>query len=127
MEDLGWWKTLLTTNPGNRSRTSTFGSLVVTWGDGSGTGTGGTLEHVHVGKSDPMPEMETWMGAWTPQVFHFDSNWKELRTLLWTLERIARRDDHTRVRGTTLFYFTDNQVVYYVVQGGSSSSQNYMN
>jgi hypothetical protein len=120
--DLGWWKTLLHENPGNRSRTATFGTLVVTWGDGSGTGTGGTLERVQIGQHDAIPEIETWMGAWAPQVFHFDSNWKELRTLLWTLQRCLRRPDRHIYRGTTLFYFTDNMVSYYVVQNGSSSS-----
>jgi hypothetical protein len=67
--------------------------------------------------------METWMGAWSPQVFHFDSNWKELRTLLWTLERCYRRPDRLIYWGTTLFYFTDNQASYFVIQGGSSSSE----
>jgi hypothetical protein len=62
------------------------------------------------------------MGAWSPQVFHFDSNWKELRTLLWTLQRCYRRPDRHIYWGTTLFYFTDNMVSYFVVQGGSSSS-----
>jgi hypothetical protein len=123
IDDLGWWKELLLVNPGNKSRTATFGTLVVTWGDGSGTGTGGTLERVKIGKTDPLPTVETWMGAWSPQVFHFDSNWKELRTILWTLEqRCYRRPDRHIYWGTTLFYFTDNQVSYFVVQGGSSSS-----
>jgi hypothetical protein len=122
LDDLQWWRDLLMTNPGNRSRSATFGTLVVTWGDGSGTGTGGTLERIKIGQTDPIPAMETWMGAWSPQVFHFDSNWKELRTLLWILQRCYRRKDRHIYRGTTLFYFTDNMVTYYVVQGGSSSS-----
>jgi hypothetical protein len=122
IEDLSWWKGLLNSNPGNKSRTATFGTLVVTWGDGSGTGTGGTLERITIGQTDPIPEMETWMGAWAPQVFHFDSNWKELRTILWTLQRCYRRPDRLIYWGTTLFYFTDNQVSYFVIQGGSSSS-----
>jgi hypothetical protein len=122
LDDLTWWKELLKTNPGNRSRTATFGTLVVTWGDGSGTGTGGTLERITIGQTDPLPDMETWMGVWSPQVFHFDSNWKELRTLLWILQGCYCPEDCHIYWGTTLFYFTDNMVTYYVVQGGSSSS-----
>jgi hypothetical protein len=76
-----------------------------------------------VGQTDPIPEeMETWMGAWSLQVFLFDSNWKELHTLLWTLECCYGHKDHSIYWSTTLFYFTDNMVSYYVVQGGNSSS-----
>ncbi len=52
----------------------------------------------------------------------FDSNWKEARTLLWTLERLCNGPNRGRVRGATLFYFTDNLVTCYVVQNGGSSS-----
>jgi hypothetical protein len=61
------------------------------------------------------------MGTWAPDVQHHDSNWRELRTLLWTLERLYAHDP-TGYIGATLFYFTDNLVSYYVVQNGSSSS-----
>jgi hypothetical protein len=81
-EDLLWWKEFLTFNPGNPSLSGTAASLVGTWGDGSGTGTGGTIETKNV------PTLETWMGTWNPRVHHFSSNWKELRTLLWTMERL---------------------------------------
>jgi hypothetical protein len=114
--DLLWWKRFLQVNPGNPSRAGAAGSLTATWGDGSGTGTGGTGEELaHEG------ELDTWMGTWAPHVKHHDSNWKELRTLLWTLERVLNRKQ-SRVRGGTLFYFTDNSSVYYIVKGGSSKS-----
>jgi hypothetical protein len=121
IDDLGWWKTLLHENPGNHSQTATFGTLMVTLGDGSGTGTGNTLEQVEIGKHDSIPKIETWMEAWAPQVFHFDSNWKELWTILWTLKHCYHRPDRHIYHSTTLFYFTD-MVSYYVVQNGSSSS-----
>jgi hypothetical protein len=121
MADLDWWKAFLQLNSGNQSRTATSGSLSVTFGDGSGTGTGGTFETLrHDGPS--LPELEPWMGVWAPHVHHFDSNWKEARTLLWTMERLHGRGQQNRVRGATLFYFTDNIVTYYVIQNGSSSS-----
>ena len=62
-----------------------------------------------------------WMGQWTPFIFSYSSNWKELQTLLLTLQNIAR-DAPTEVYGTTLFYFTDNMVTYYINASGSSRS-----
>jgi hypothetical protein len=67
-EDLTWWKEFLDRNPGNPSRSGMAGSLVGSWGDGSGTGTGGTIE------TQDVPFLETWMGTWNPQVHHFSSN-----------------------------------------------------
>jgi hypothetical protein len=61
------------------------------------------------------------MGAWNPWIYRFNSNWKELRTLLWTLEWLEDSEDHN-LNGVTLFYFTDNMATYYVVQNGSSKS-----
>jgi hypothetical protein len=70
-----------------------------------------------------LPDLEAWMGMWSTQVLHITTNWKELRTLLQTLERIYDWSDHHKWRGVTLFYFTDNQVTYYVVQNERSSSK----
>jgi hypothetical protein len=67
-----------------------------------------------------VPLLETWMGTWNPRVHHFSSNWKELRTLLWTMERLAAQGRD--LQGVTLFYFTDNMTTYYIVQNGSSKS-----
>jgi hypothetical protein len=49
------------------------------------------------------------------------SNWKELNTLLLTLQQL--QSDPVRraaVQGTTVFYFTDNEVTYYIAHSGSS-------
>ena len=112
-EDLNWWHAFVKDNPGCSSRTGTASSLAATWGDGSGTGTGGSFEKAGEGPLD------VWMGTWAPHVQHQSSNWRELRTLLRTLERERERG---RVQDTTLFYFTDNLVTYFIVQGGSSTS-----
>jgi hypothetical protein len=64
--------------------------------------------------------MEAWMGTWRPHVHSFSSNWKELRTLVHTLER--ELGGQGRLHQATLFYFTDNVVTYYIVSGGSSGS-----
>jgi hypothetical protein len=136
-EDLSWWDEFLRTNPGNTSRAGHMCTMGVTWGDGSGTGTGGTFEEV---QHTTEPTLDTWMGTWAPHVASFDSNWRELRTLLWTMERLNRKEDQKTksghvsflakgsrpakgtVEGGTLFYFTDNMVTYYIVHNGSSTS-----
>lgn len=51
----------------------------------------------------------------------FSSNWKELRTLLFTLE-YELNIGGKRVKGRLLLYFTDNMVTYDVFRKGSSSS-----
>jgi hypothetical protein len=116
-DDFTWWATFLEVNPGARGRSATSGSLGATWGDGSGTGTGGTYEQA--GTHGRLPVIEAWMGTWEFHVHVFSSNWRELRTLLYTLERILR--DRGPIHAT-LFYFTDNLVAYYIVQSGSSGS-----
>jgi hypothetical protein len=115
--DLVWWEHYLSRNPGARSHTGSSATQVTTWGDGSGTGTGGTFEKQ--GANGTLPTMDLWMGTWNPQVHHFSSNWQEMRTLVQTLERERGRN---RVTNHTMFYFTDNLVMYYVIQGGSSAS-----
>jgi hypothetical protein len=136
-EDLSWWEEFLRLNPGHTSRAGHMRTMGVTWGDGSGTGTGGTFEEV---QPHTDPTLDTWMGTWAPHVSSFDSNWRELRTLLWTMERLNRKDESKTsagsvsfleksarqakgtVEGGTLFYFTDNMVTYYIVHNGSSTS-----
>jgi hypothetical protein len=89
--------------------------LVPSMGNGSGTGTGGTVQYRNV---EPL---DMWMGVWSPRVYRFSSNWKEMRTLLATLEHVkaTRRADITNV---TFFYFTDNIVTYFAVTARSSTS-----
>jgi hypothetical protein len=115
MEDLTFWLWLLRTNKGRWARSTRAGTLIPAFGDGSGTGTGGTVQYT---EEEPL---EMWMGIWSARVYHFSSNWKELRTLLATLERAAelRRTD---IRGVTFFYFTDNTTTYYAVSSGASTS-----
>ena len=57
-----------------------------------------------------MEPLHTWMGIWKPIVHSFSSNWKEMRTLLLTLERLWSQS--VSLRGTVLWYFTDNQATY---------------
>jgi hypothetical protein len=116
--DLTWWEEALQLDIQVQAFSSCQGTLGISYGDGSGSGTGGTVQIL--GRAGVGPPMEAWMGTWRPQVHHFTSNWKELRTLEHTLERELEKDG--RLKNATLFYFTDNMVSYYIVSGGSSAS-----
>ena len=117
MQDLNWWEQSLISNVRNYSRTAHMENLSINWGDGSGTGMGGTSEFLDSQGS----HIEAFMGVWKGHVHKFDSNWRELRTLLYSLEFLISKYPE-RLINTTLFYFTDNLVSYYVVHNGSSTS-----
>jgi hypothetical protein len=110
---LRWWQRIVLDDSGRRANTARAALLTPSWGDGSGTGTGGTIQ------IPGQPHQLQWMGSWSPTVFKFSSNWKELQTLVLTLERLFR-DHSTDVAGTTVFYFTDNLVTYFITSAGSS-------
>ena len=116
--DLEWWATALELNIEVQAYSSQQGTIGISYGDGSGSGTGGTIQVY--GRDGECPTMEAWMGTWTPQVHSFSSNWRELRTLVHTLERELGGTGW--LHHSTLFYFTDNLVTYYIISGGSSSS-----
>ena len=114
LREMEWWALILAHTGGRKIRSLRSGTLVPSWGDGSGTGTGGT---VHL----PGQEMQLWMGQWAPAVYGNTSNWKELKTLLLTLQQIGALDSNP-VDGATLFYFTDNSPTYWIAQARSSAS-----
>jgi hypothetical protein len=113
-QDLRWWRQFLLHDKGKFARSKFSATLVPMWGDGSGTGTGGTFVV-------PDGPLKMWKGRWSPFVFKFSSNWKELSTLKLSLLWI-REDDAKAVRGTTVFYFTDNSTSYWIAASGSSAS-----
>lgn len=114
--DLKWWRHILATGSCRSAYGLRAHVLTPTWGDGSGTGTGGTIE------VDGL-HLEQWMGAWETGILEHSSNWKELRTLALTLERLREnKEGRGRIRGSLVFYFTDNMVTYYIVHSGRSKS-----
>jgi hypothetical protein len=60
IKDLNLWKWLLIRNEGQRARATKSGILIPSFGDGSGTGTGGTIRY----HNDA--DFEMWMGVWSP-------------------------------------------------------------
>jgi hypothetical protein len=111
---LDLWTWLLQHNHGRRARATKSGTLVPSFGNGSSTGTGGTIQYQ---KIEPF---NMWMGVWSPRVYGFTSNWKEMRTLFATLERAKTQRRHD-IAGTTFFYFTGNTTTSFAVTSGSST------
>ena len=113
-EELRWWRTYLLVGEGKQVRTTKAATLVPCFGDGSGTGTGGTFR-----LPDTLYQL-MWSAVWHPFVWTYSSNWKELNTLKQTLLRLKEHGNPRAIRGTTVFYFTDNSTTYFICARGSS-------
>lgn len=116
---LRWWQHHLRDTPGSTTYRVTSGQgIVLKWGDGSGTGTGGTTEFYELTESQlSSPGMELWMGVWGAKSKARTSNWKEARTIL---ESLLQEQNTDRLRGRMVFYMTDNLVSYYIINSGTS-------
>jgi hypothetical protein len=98
IRNLQWWRRILEANQGQTSRADNASILVPTFGDGSGTGTGGTVQY------DLDEPMQMWKAVWTSEARANTSNWKEAETLRLTLER-AKFEGRVEIRGCTFFLF----------------------
>jgi hypothetical protein len=96
VHELDLWTWLLQHNQGRQAHATKSGTLVPSFGRGSGTGTGGTIQYQ---KIEPF---NMWMGVWSLRVYRFTSNWKEMRTLFATLKRAKTQRRHD-MAGTTFF------------------------
>jgi hypothetical protein len=117
LDEMDWWFSSLQSGLARKSQPSDAKVFSLHFGDGSGTGTGGT--GVFYDRPDPQ-DRESWMGTWSIHSRGETSNWKELRTLVEVLRQepvIGSRFRHHKV-----FYFTDNMVTYDVVRKGTSRS-----
>jgi hypothetical protein len=116
---LSWWGHHLRHTPGSTTYRAHSGrGIVLKWGDGSGTGTGGSTEFYELTEAQlASPGMELWMGVWGARSKPRTSNWKEARTVL---ESLLQERGTDRLRGRMVFYMTDNLVSYYVINSGSS-------
>ena len=108
---------LLTKNEGCRAYPSRVTSMNICWGDGSGTGTGGTSQSFCNDFSFPVTQ---WKGSWNISVHSFSSNWKELRTILHALQRLTTTSHIKDIQNTLSFIFTDNLVSYWILSSGRS-------
>ena len=115
-----WWRQFLVKGGGCHVRPQQAGTLVPMYGDGSGTGTGGTIS---VPGSSPL----MWSAVWNAVVYRFTSNIKELSTLLLSLRNLRDYEDLNTIWNSTVFYFTDNSVTYHIAASGSSSKPSFHN
>ena len=60
--------------------------MVITWEDGSGTGARESFNLASPHIVTDAVQLDVWKGIWYFHVLSFSSNWKEMRTLLTTLE-----------------------------------------
>jgi len=111
---LAEWDQLLPARLGYRIQPRDISALCALWGDGSGDGTGGTKEILSL-TSPGGTGITPFMGVWSPEVHSFSSNWKELKTILVSLQRSAQ-DDPSSVRNRLIIYFTDNMVSYDIIR-----------
>lgn len=118
---LQWWREALCCGLSKQVQPQDVSTMGVTWGDGSGTGAGGTFNLVSTAHISHETTLEVWKGVWASKVISCSSNWKEMRTLLRTLEHELLSKGE-RVQGRRLLYFTDNMVTYDVFRKGSSKS-----
>jgi hypothetical protein len=118
-KDSEWWAAFLSEGGGRYARATQSATLVPTWGDGSGTGTGGTYQLPN--RFVEERPLKMWKGKWSPIVYKFSSSWKELQTLNLTLQRLEE-DDPDAIKGTTVFYFMDNSTTYWISASGSSKN-----
>jgi hypothetical protein len=116
-----WWGQALASGLIEQVQPRDFCSLGVAWNDGSGSGSGsgGTFEWVESGKGS-LPKMESWVVACNRTVHSFTSNFRDLRTVVETLKR--EEVVFNKLRGSMVFYFTDNEVTCNIWKKGSSKN-----
>ena len=103
---------LLTKNEECCAYQSRVTSMTICWGDGSGTGTGGTSQTFCKDFAFPVTQ---WKGSWNISVHSFSSNWKELRTIIHALQRLFTNSHIKDIQNTLSFIFTDNFVSYWIL------------
>jgi hypothetical protein len=105
---VSWWEEALTSGIREQFWPRDVCTLGVAWGDGSGSGSGGTFEWVESGNR-ALPKMEACTGSWNGTVHSFNSNWRDLRTVVETLKRLVSS-------------FLESEVTYNICKKGSSKT-----
>ena len=118
---LWWWKQALTSGLSRQTQPRDLATIGVSWGDGSGTGTGGTINFLNLEGQDEPIKLDIWMGTWNGTVVHSTSNWKEMCTLRQTLQNESNLGG-IRVKHRRLLYCTDNSVMCDIFRRGVSKS-----
>jgi hypothetical protein len=115
---LDWWEQAITRGLACTVQVHDKSTGVITRGDGSGTGSGGSVDFLRWDFVKLGPS-EDWMGSWEGPPGE-SSNWRELRTLI---EVLHKEDIATSwYRGKRVLYFTNNMVPYDIVRRRSSKN-----
>ena len=118
---LAWWRDALTLGLSKQTQPRDVGTLGISWGDGSGTGLGGTITFIPLVSTQDPTTLNVWMGTWDTTIAPATSNWKEMCTLKQTLLN-EKCLNGSRVRHRRLIYCTDNMVMSDIFRRGISKS-----
>jgi hypothetical protein len=122
--DFSSYEKVLAAHTGKRLMRGDWVSLTRTWTDASKHGLGySTVDNDEDGR--PLTQLQFLMGHWPKHLQLKSSNWRELRTILLTLQDAYQRQLETGVRaldGQVLYTFTDNAVSASVLNRGTSAA-----
>ena len=122
--DFRFYEELLQHHTGKRLMRGDWVTLVREWTDASKSGAGvSTLHNCDAGK--PLTQLQFLSGVWPRHLQLNSSNWRECRTILYSLQKALQQQDSTGVRaldGAVLYVFTDNAVSASVINRGTSTS-----
>ena len=122
--DFDYYKRLLLSHTGTRVLRGDWVTLARQWTDASSSGTG----YMHLGRDErglPLTELQVMAGVWPRHLQMQSSNWRELRTILYTLQQAHKKQEatgHRALDGTVLYAFTDNAVSASSINKGTSKS-----
>ena len=75
---LYWLRKVLALGLSKQSQPRDIATIGISWGDGSGTRMGDTINFLTMGYQDTNIDLDIWMRIWDGTVFLATSNWKEI-------------------------------------------------
>jgi hypothetical protein len=122
--DFDFYKRVLSEHTGTRVLRGDWVTLVREWTDASKSGVGvSVLQNDEQGR--PLTQLQFLSGVWPRHLQLNSSNWRELRTILYSLQRAHAKQQETGTRaldGTVLYVYTDNSTSASVINRGTSTS-----
>ena len=123
-QDFDSYKRILREHTGRRVLRGDWLSIVRAWTDASSAGAGVSILH-NDEQGRPLTQLQFLAGVWPRHLALNSSNWRELRTILFTLQQahdVQELTGERRLDGTVLYVFTDNAVSAAAINRGTSSS-----
>jgi hypothetical protein len=122
--DFDHYKRVLAQHTGRRVLRGDWLTIARAWTDASSAGTGVSVLH-NDEHGRPLTQLQFLAGVWPEHLALNSSNWRELRTILYTLQQAKDLQDVSgarRLDGTVLYVFTDNAVSASAINRGTSTS-----